>query len=328
MYRLLLLILFVFCGGPIIAQQINGVVLDQETALPIDYASVFFDGTFVGTTTDENGGFELDVSKYKSRPLSISAVGYHSITNSKFLPGESMVLRLSPKVFELDEVVVSTKSLVRKRRACMRIFKNEFLGRTNNAGLCHILNEEDISFNYNSDQDTLRAYASKPIHIRNLALGYDISYHLDRFEYVRRKQTTLYIGSIIFNSDLAEDEESLQKYERRRAYAYTGSSKHFFRALWNNSLEREGFLVSNYRSGQHLQYEDIVSRNMPGKKFLVYNEDIKIDFNSSLSYISFREFQVYFEQDGYFEPLPIIWTGKMSEQRIADFLPFEYLFPL
>ncbi len=143
----------------------------------------------------------------------------------------------------------------------------------------------------------------------------------------RRTQTTLYVGNIIFNSDLAEDEESLQKYERRRAYAYTGSSKHFFRALWNNTLESEGFMVTNYRSEQVLQYENIVSEDYTGRKFLIYNEDIKIDFYSNLSYISFREFQVYFEQDGYFEPLPIIWTGKMAEQRIADFLPFEYLFP-
>jgi len=309
------------------AQQIRGLVLDKETNAPIDYASVFFDGTFVGTTTDEKGGFELDVSKYGSRPLTVSAVGYYSLTILELSLEENIQVELTPKVFELEEVVVSTKSLVRKKRACMRIFRNEFIGLTSNARKCYILNEEDISFNYDHDQDTLRAYASKPILIRNLSLGYDITYHLDRFEYDRRTQTTLYTGSIIFNRDLAEDEESMQRYERRRAYAFTGSSKHFFRALWNNSLESEGFILTNYRTEQNLQYEDIVSENIQGRKFLIYNQDIKIDYYSDFSYISFREFQVNFEQDGYFEPLPIIWTGKMSEQRIADFLPFEYLSP-
>jgi hypothetical protein len=308
-------------------QQIKGVVLDKETTSPIDYASVFFDGTFVGTTTDKNGGFELDVTKYKSRPLTISAVGYHPVSISDFTPGERIQVLLIPRVFELEEVTVSTRSLVRKRKACMRIFDNEFIGLTSNARKCYILNEEDITFNYGSDQDTLRAYASKPIHILNLSLGYDISYHLDRFEYDRRTQTTLYTGSIIFNRDLAEDEESLMKYERRRVYAYTGSSKHFFRALWANDLQNSGFLLHNYRTDKKLLYEHIVSQDFLGRKFLVYNEDIGINFYSQLSYISFREFQVYFEADGYFEPLPIIWTGKMSEQRIADFLPFEYLFP-
>lgn len=308
-------------------QKIKGVVLDQETKAPIDYASVFFDGTFVGTTTDEGGGFELDISKYKSRPLSVSAVGYHSASLTGFSPGEVIRVLLIPKVFALEEVSVSTQSLVRKRKACMRIFKNEFIGLTSNARKCYILNEEDITFNYGNDSDTLRAYASKPIHIQNLALGYDISYHLDRFEYDRRSQTTLYTGSIIFNRDLAEDEESLQQYERRRAYAFSGSSKHFFRALWANSLESEGFILMNWKTEKALEYEDIVSQDFQGRKFLVYNEDIRIDYFSTYSYISFREFRVYFEADGYFEPLPIIWTGKMSEQRIADFLPFEYLFP-
>ncbi|MEA3461759.1 MAG: carboxypeptidase-like regulatory domain-containing protein [Bacteroidota bacterium] len=320
----LLILCFCFSAR---GQQINGVVLDKETAVPIDYASVFFDGTFVGTTTDENGGFELDVTKYKARPLTISAVGYHPVSITEFSPGERIQVKLSPRVFELEEVVVSTKSLVRKRRACMRIFKNEFIGLTSNARKCYILNEEDITFNYGSDQDTLRAYASKPIHIQNLSLGYDISYHLDRFEYDRRTRTTLYTGSIIFNRDLAEDEESLMKYERRRGYAFTGSSKHFFRALWANDLQNSGFMVSNYRTGKELLYEHIVSQDFLGRKFLVYNQDIKIDYYNNLSYISFREFQVFFEQDGYFEPLPIIWTGKMSKQRIADFLPFEYLSP-
>jgi hypothetical protein len=308
-------------------QKIKGLVLDEETNAPIDYASVFFDGTFVGTTTDEDGGFELDVSKYKSRPLSISAVGYHSSTITAFKPGESIEVRLTPRVFQIDEVVVSTKSLVRKRKACMRIFKNEFIGLTSNARQCYILNEEDITFNYGSDSDTLRAFASKPIHIRNLSLGYDISYHLDRFEYDRRTRTTLFVGNIIFNHDLSEDKDSLQRYKSRRAFAYAGSSMHFFRALWAGSLESEGFFISNYKSEQVLQSEYIVSQDIQGRKFLIYNEDIKIDYYNQISYISFREFQVYFEEDGYFNPLPIVWTGKMSEQRVADFLPYEYLSP-
>ena len=310
-----------------LGQKIKGVVLDQETNFPIDYASVFFDGTFVGTTTDEDGGFELDVSKYKSRPLSVSAVGYHSASITSFSPDLRIQILLTPKVFTLEEVVVSTKSLVRKRKACMRIFKNQFIGLTSNARRCYILNEEDISFNYGNDRDTLRAFASKPIHIQNLALGYDISYHLDRFEYDRHSQTTLFVGNIIFNHDLSEDKDSRRKYERQRAYAYTGSSMHFFRALWTDSLESEGFIISNYRSEQVLQSDYIVSRDNQGRKFLIYNEDIKIDFYNQLSFISFREYQVYFEEDGYFNPLPIVWTGKMSEQRVADFLPYEYIFP-
>ena len=325
MNRAFLVILFLHLGAFIYAQKITGLVLNQDTREPVDFASVFFSGTFVGTTTNESGYFELDVSNYRTRPLTISAVGYHSDIITDLIPGINHEVSLKARVFEIEEVEVISNSLVRKRRACMRIFKKEFIGLTSNARRCYILNEEDISFNYGSDKDTLRAFASKPILIQNLSLGYDISYHLDRFEYDRTAKTVLYTGNIIFNRDLIEDEESMLKYEKRRAYAYTGSSKHFFRSLWANSLKASGFSVSTYRTGDPLNYEHIVFQDFNGSKSLQYNQELQIRYYDHLSYISFREYKVIFEQDGYFDPTPIIWTGTMSEQRIADFLPYEYL---
>jgi hypothetical protein len=309
----------------IYAQKITGLVLNQDTREPVDFASVFFSGTFMGTTTDKEGYFELDVSKYRSRPLSISAVGYHPASITEFTPGKTHEVSLKVKVFEIEEVSVTSRSLVRKRKACMRIFKKEFIGLTSNARKCYILNEQDISFNYDSDKDTLRAFASKAILIQNLSLGYDISYHLERFEYDRTTKTVLYTGNIIFNRDLTEGEESLEKYKRRRAYAYSGSSKHFFRSLWANSLKASGFSVSTYMTGDPLNYENIVFQDFTGSKSMQYNQDLQIRYYDHLSYISFREYKVIFEQDGYFDPTPIIWTGIMSKQRIADFLPYEYL---
>ena len=135
----------------------------------------------------------------------------------------------------------------------------------------------------------------------------------------------LFTGSIIFNSDLASDEDNMLLYERRRANAYLGSCQHFFRALWANSLEESEFSVSSYRSGEALSYEDLVYQDQQGRKYMRYHEDLVIDYHSDLSYISFIEGRVLFQEDGYFDPTPIVWTGKMSLQRVADFLPYEYL---
>jgi hypothetical protein len=324
MKKYLLSLLILILSIALYGQRIRGIVLDQSTGLPIDYASVFFGGTFVGTTTDEKGCFELDVSKYKSRPLSISAMGYHSVSITDYIAGEERRILLEPKTFEIEEVSVSTRSLVRKRKACMRIFKNEFIGLTTYSRKCYIMNEEDITFNYGSDRDTLRAYASKPIRIKNLSLGYEISYHLDRFEHVRKTQTTLYTGDIIFERDLTIDEESSRKYKLRRANAFTGSSMHFFRSLWSDSLNAAGFVLTNYRTGREVNYDQVVSQDFHGRKSLVYNQSLQIAFYDKLSYIAFLAFQVHFEKDGYFEPTAIIWTGEMSKQRIADSLPYEY----
>jgi len=99
----------------------------------------------------------------------------------------------------------------------------------------------------------------------------------------------------------------------------------FFRSLWINSLKASGFSVSTYRTGDALNYELIVFQDFNGSKSLQYNQDLQIRYYDHLSYISFREYKVIFEQDGYFDPTPIIWTWTMSKQRIADFLPYEYL---
>ncbi len=328
MNRILLAILILSIGLlPGFGQVITGVVLDKESKDPIDFASIYFSGTFVGTTTDEQGNFELDISKYASRPLSISAIGYTSASISEFVPGEKHQVLLSRQLYDLEEVTVSTKSLTRRRRANLRIFRNEFIGLSVNARKCHILNEEDITFNYGSDKDILEAYAKAPIIIQNLALGYMITYHLERFEFDRKTKTMLFTGSIIFNSDLASDEENVLLYERRRANAYIGSCQHFFRALWDNSLVELEFVVSSSISGAQISYDDIVYEDYQGRKFLRYHQGLSIEYYSNLSYISFVEGRVFFQEDGYFDPTPIIWTGKMSQQRIADFLPYEYLLP-
>ncbi|MEJ2596538.1 MAG: carboxypeptidase-like regulatory domain-containing protein [bacterium] len=322
----LLALLFLTCVLNSFGQVIRGVVLDSGSGLPIDFASVFFSGTFVGTTTDSEGHFELDIGEYKSRPVTISAVGYYSRMLSEFDPDESLNVELKERVYELEEAEVTTSSLVRKRKACMRIFKQEFIGLSSNARRCYILNEQDIHFNYDSDKDTLRAYASRPIKIQNLSLGYDITYHLDRFEYVRKTQKVTYTGNIVFDRDLLAEGDNSSNYERRRAYAYSGSTKHFFMVLWSNTLEGSGFHISDYKTEKSLYYEDLVYQDYEGRKYLAYKEDLQINYYDNISYISFVEYQMYFGADGYFDPIPIVWTGIMSKERIADSLPYEYSF--
>jgi len=119
----------------------------------------------------------------------------------------------------------------------MRIFKGEFLGRSRIARDCIIMNEEYITlkiprsratgnrseaeldevnaragFNYHSDRDTLRAIARKPMVILNNALGYQITYHLDKFEYDKVHKTTAFYGNIIFNLDMAINRKSKKEF--------------------------------------------------------------------------------------------------------------------
>lgn len=193
-------------------------------------------------------------------PLTVSAIGYYTQGVTDLSPDKPELVYLFPKVCELKEVVVSAKTITRERRLNMLLFKDEFLGRTSNSSKCEILNESDITFNYGSSADTLKAYCSNSILINNKGLGYKIAYYPDQFEYYGNTPTFIFKGSIIFQEDLLAHDAKRNLYERRRKYAYLGSRMHFFRALWVNNLKSAGFTIRNVMNDQ-LNYNEVVKQH-------------------------------------------------------------------
>lgn len=325
MKRLVPLILFLSLNLTLGAQIIKGKVFDKSAKSAIGYASLYFTGTFVGTTTDKDGNFELDVSRNKNMPLTVSAIGYFSVTIRDFLSGKPVIIYMELKTYELGEVAVKSKSLAYRRKANLLTFKEVFLGTTENSRNCFITNENDITFNYDSDRDTLKAYASKPLEIENKSLGYRITYYLDKFEFDRANKTFIFKGDMIFKEDLSIDSEQKKAFERKRKYAYLGSRMHFFRALWQNSLGSSGFTVKN-TSGEYLTSNDIVLTVSGNNKYLRYFESLGIGYysNQPKSALAFLITLVYFDSSGYYDSAGIEWDGNMARQRIADWLPYEY----
>jgi hypothetical protein len=312
-------------------QIITGNIKDIKTDSIICFASVYINGTFVGTQSNINGNFKLDISKNTSMPLTISSIGYYSVILTDFATDKPLLVYMKPRIYEMNEVVISSKSMVKKRKKVLKLFKLQFLGTSANAQKCIIINEKDITFNYESDHDTLKAFASKPIVIDNEALGYKITYYLDKFEYDKRKQNCFTNGNIIFKEDSTTDETKRQFYEEHRKNAYMGSKMHFFRELWFNNLDSTGFFIKN-SSNNYLHYNDIVFQeqsipivrtNGDYKKFLSYNDTLHV-YYKGLTNIIFLKTKIYFDKTGYFDQLGIRWQGEMGELRIGDQLPYEY----
>lgn len=258
-------------------------------------------------------------------PLTISAIGYFSVTLNNLSAEKPLKIYLEPKMFELNEVVVKDKSHARERKEKLTIFRNEFLGTTGNASNCEILNENDIRFIYNADNDTIKAYATKPILINNKALGYKITYYLDKFEYCKQGNSFFFNGNIIFDKDSTTDESKVKYYERKRKNAYIGSRMHFFRALWINDLNSAGFTVRN-SANEILRYNKMVFQKNDRTKYLKYYGGLGISLYTKqpTSYIVFLKDEIFFDANGYFDAPGISWEGEMARQRIADLLPFEY----
>jgi hypothetical protein len=236
---------------PNYSQVISGVVFDNETKKQIPYANVFFNGTTIGTYTDNFGNFDLILPKDGKFPIAISAIGYESILLSDYATDHSLSVFLNPKIYELDEVIVSSKMSLEDRmtrKYYLNLFKKQFLGESLNANQCKILNENYIVFQYLNDKDILKAYSNNPLIIINKALGYQITYYIVTFECSSSGDSLNLFGYSVFKDNIIQKDQKKVRAEKRRRFAYLGSRMQLFRSLWDNDLDSIGFTLKNTKN--------------------------------------------------------------------------------
>ncbi len=93
-------------------QKVTGTITDAETGTPLPGVNVVVDGTTLGTVTDENGRYSIDVPVANST-ITFSFVGY--LTEKVPVSGQNVVdVKLVQDVKNLEEVVVVGYGTVRK----------------------------------------------------------------------------------------------------------------------------------------------------------------------------------------------------------------------
>jgi hypothetical protein len=304
------------------SQKIKGRVFDNDTKKPLPYASVFLNGTTIGTLTDVSGNFNLEISENKKLPVAVSAIGYYSALLSDYSAETLQTIYLVPKVYELDEITVSSRT---NRAKYMEMFKKQFLGPTINGSQCTIDNEDDIAFIYDKTKNILTALSNEPLKIENRSLKYEIDYFLDDFEYSPSNGQLKLLGIYIFRDVNSRNRTDSIKVERKREAAYLGSRMHFFRSLWHDDLASEGYIVAD-TSFKVVTYKKLVLDIDTIEKYVVNKRILNIDFKRyETSVMEILQDSVYFEKSGYFDPEGISWNGDMAKQRIGDMLPFDYV---
>ena len=88
---LITFLLPVFC----VAQILRGKVLDSKTKKPIETASIYFDNTTIGTTTDENGSFSITYNDAVQSTLVISYLGYEKVFISDYQSLNTVIIGIS-----------------------------------------------------------------------------------------------------------------------------------------------------------------------------------------------------------------------------------------
>lgn len=239
------LLAWILCSiTPVIAQQkfhITGKVMDEK-GKPMPFASVFLNQTTIGDRTTEQGNFNIQQVPPGKYELIVSYLGYEPIlipvTVDKDLSG--IVVNIRPKVGQLKEFVVKRNA---ERDAWMRVFKETFLGMSDNAKQCTILNDEVIDLQYDRQMNKLSASAEDFIIIENKALGYRIRFLLISYENNFRSGHCMYYGNPLFEIMKARNNTQEKRWVKAREKAYYGSSMQFFRSLVAGTLREDGYEV-------------------------------------------------------------------------------------
>lgn len=358
MYKLLLLLLL--CCVPAAAQEIiSGYVYDDEQK-PLEAAYVYLDGTTVSASTNEKGYFCIQSTTKYNAPLMVSFVGFETLrVDDPFqYKGKNLKLYLRTAVTELDEVVISNKPLF-TRKQMLKVFREQFLGRSKAGRNSRIENEGDIYLTYDEQDHILKAKCRTPIRVVNRHLEYKLLYNLVSFE-VKYNTNTLdeaYLNQSFYAGTSSFTDVSVRNSaDKKRKQAYLGSVTHLMHTIKDNDWERQKFTLyagsTPVQPGDYLKVSDTlgikkvtlntaaVEEALPKAGTLTLSKGplkpryTTVTFNllrqmdtRTQSGINFQADVFYIDNNGLFFPIDaLLFRGYMGTLKVGDLLPVDYVY--
>ncbi len=115
---------------------------------------------------------------------------------------------------------------------------------------------------------TLEASTDEFLVVENRALGYKVRFLIKEFESSSLTSIISYQGQVLFE-ELKGSAAQQKKWQEKRREAYFGSSMHFFRALYQQHLQQEGFVI---RQLQRRPNPKRLPEETLQKKYLQFNK--------------------------------------------------------
>jgi len=240
--KLLLNLILLTCFSYGFAQQtfsITGLIKDQKETLP--GAAVYVSGYKISTVTNNDGKFVLANLKPGSYDILVQMIGYLPASKNVVIADKSVNIEiiLTENATLLKEIVVRPDQ---NREVYINLFKDYFIGKSPNAKQCKILNTDVLVIDDDKANRVLTIKATDFLIIENLALGYRIKYLLELLEYDYNSKIIFYSGYPTFE-EMKGSKAKQKKWAKNREIAYNGSNEHFFKALYDNKVTEEGFVI-------------------------------------------------------------------------------------
>jgi hypothetical protein len=241
--RFCLPLLFILFPVLLFAQGgvISGKVVRMDTKGALGKASIFLSNSSYGTISNDDGTFTLNGVKPGQYELIVTSLGFEDFSQTVMVGKDPIKIdaQMLPKVTALHEVVITTPANWKRN---YEMFLKVFLGESDNARKCKILNPHDITLVYHKSNKTLEAWSDEFIEIENRALGYKVKFLLKSFKYDEINSIISWEGKILYN-EIAATAVQKRVWEAKRNDIYYGSSMHFFRSLQNAKVDQEGFVM-------------------------------------------------------------------------------------
>ncbi|MCB0685205.1 MAG: carboxypeptidase-like regulatory domain-containing protein [Saprospiraceae bacterium] len=316
--KLLPYFIIVFSSVSCLSQTLKSRLLDVENGHPVSDAFIFFANTSTGTSSQDDGTFELPCLEGTDLLLIISHLNYLT-KNIEIHPDSKFpdTIYLNPNELLLDQVVVAKKAEPRVRRQRENSFLKAFIGddrkKITIENLDHLLFWEE--------NDTLMCSADQPIIFNNELLGYKVTYFLEHFK-LHPNDDVQFQGKAFFEEDLEATGKKLAQIRKNRLKAYYNSPTYFFLRIIENQIDSS-------------QYQIGVSRRLADRTFELY----QLWDPSKLEQDSVRN-QFIIKCKDYFtvvnkgvrkagaQPSPKLMPGAFGEKKSAPIIyETSYLYP-
>ena len=239
--RLFVFVTVLLSGYTVSAQySISGIVMNDATGKPLGGASVYINGSTIGTVTSDSGTYTLRNINTGFYEVVVSYVGYQTLVYKAAIQNIDLKItfKLQRKVEEMRNAVVLSDAV---REKWMKIFLDNFLGITEPAKRCKLVNDEEVLFETDDENPkAIKAYSAVPLIIENKQFGYRIHFQLESFFFDPAEGRTFFYGYSRFE-ELKDKEKVPGRYLRERTAYYKGSTLHFYHSLIAHTSAAEGF---------------------------------------------------------------------------------------
>ncbi|MGF7081064.1 carboxypeptidase regulatory-like domain-containing protein [Mucilaginibacter sp. UYCu711] len=293
-FLFVIILSFAYTGAFAQAQYDVSGTVTNEKGEPLKGATIFISGSERIMSTTDDGRFRFSRVPSGTFKLSVQMMGYDALTRNIIVKDAPLIvsMQLTTKSIVLTEVKIGAKSAWERN---LKLFKENFLGRSANAKQCIIINPKAI--NFSTKKGLLMADADEFLIIENKRLGYRINYQLKDFRFNSVNNIVLYNNECSFE-ELDGTEKQKEEWAKNRLETYKGSFMHFLRSVHANNTLANGFITRQFYGYPSFKYDGAIIEDP--NRVIINNRQVMYDslitaVDTNLISFKFKQFYIAYD---------------------------------